>query len=456
MFSSQSSMHSSSSVVQVLSENIVMPATVAATHPRRCELSLWDVSMFSIHYIQKGHLFSLPTISQELDAVVNRLKSSLSVALSLFYPLAGRLAVELDGNGDGLYAHIDCNDQGAGFILAAAPDVAVADVLSEAQDVPGFVCDLFPCGGAVSYDGRLLPLVSVQVTTLDDGFFLGCAFNHAVGDGTSFWAFFNAWAKISRSSNNLPISLHPVLDRWSTEGVVPPIKLPFTEEAQFIERFSPPPLREKFFHFPGAIMAQLKSKANEETGLGKISSFQALSALMWRCITRVRHFHDDQEVGCRLAAENRQRLRPPLPAEYFGNSIYAIATVATAGELLGNNLGWAAGLLNKTVAAHNDVTIRDSVARWAKQPRIYRVSDFDRFTVMMGSSPRFDMYGCDFGWGKAKALRSGAANKFDGKVSAYPARNGAGGVDLEVCLLDKAMVELEADEEFVQFVGEAW
>ncbi|CAN8323632.1 unnamed protein product [Cochlearia groenlandica] len=47
-------------------------------------------------------------------------------------------------------------------------------------------------------------------------------------------------------------------------------------------------------------------------------------------------------------------------------------------------------------------------------------------SVMMGSSSRFNKYGCEFWMGKAITLRSGYAHKFDGKVSAYPGREGGG------------------------------
>ncbi|CAA7407581.1 unnamed protein product [Spirodela intermedia] len=456
-------MPSAKGVVQILFEGIVKPhqAAVAggeapADHPRRCELSLWDLSMFSVHYIQKGHLFSLPSGDPPVEVIVERLKSSLSIALWHFYPVAGRLATEMDADGRGMFVHIDCYDQGAGFLLAAAAGVTVADVLSPSEDVPSFVRDFFPLDGAVNYDGRSLPLLAVQLTKLEDGVFLGCSFNHAVGDGTSFWSFFNAWAEISRSKEDGRghLSKPPVLERWFADGRSP-IKMPFTHEDQFIERFSPPPLREKMFHFTGASLSQLKAGANEERGTDKISSFQALGALMWRCITRLRRFPDDQKVGCRLAAENRRRLRPQLPPAYFGNSIYAIPVTTTAGELLSNDLGWAAGMLNQAVASQTDGAIRGMVEKWMASPCVYPLSAFDRQSIMMGSSPQFDMYGCDFGWGKAAALRSGSANKFDGKISAYPGREGGGSVDLEVCLPPDVMSALESDEEFTRVLSPA-
>ncbi|MQM20249.1 hypothetical protein Taro_053267 [Colocasia esculenta] len=460
-------MPSTAPVIRVVSRCIVKPHPGAAgndgapvAHPRRCELSLWDLSMFSAHYIQKGHLFSLPSHSTpHIDNVLDRLKTSLSVAIWHFYPLAGRLATELDTDGEGMYVHIDCNDQGAEFTHAAADGVTVDDVLAPSDDVPGFVRRFFPLEGALNYDGLTLPLLAVQVTELADGIFLGCSFNHAVGDGTSFWNFFNAWAEIARSmedrSSPRRISRPPVHDRWFVDGKFP-IKLPFTQEGQFVERFTPPLLREKMFHFTAQSIAGLKARANAEGSTDKISSFQALSALMWRCITRLRRFPDEQRTSCRLAAENRGRLKPPLAPDYFGNSIYPIPTTTTAGELLAHDLGWAAVLLNQCVTSHTDAAIRGKIERWMASPVVYTLSaTFDRQSIMMGSSPRFDMYGCDFGWGRAVALRSGSANKFDGKVSAYPGREGGGSIDLEVCLPPEGMSALEADEEFIDAVSPA-
>ncbi|KAJ4748899.1 HXXXD-type acyl-transferase-like protein [Rhynchospora pubera] len=71
----------------------------------------------------------------------------------------------------------------------------------------------------------------------------------------------------------------------------------------------------------------------------------------------------------------------------------------------------------------------------------------------MSSSPRFDMYGCNFGWGKAMAARSSSSNKFDGNITAYPGWEGDGSVDLEVSLLAEYMSELEKDEEFLAVVS---
>ncbi|RZC80084.1 hypothetical protein C5167_042660 [Papaver somniferum] len=56
----------------------------------------------------------------------------------------------------------------------------------------------------------------------------------------------------------------------------------------------------------------------------------------------------------------------------------------------------------------------------------------DNATVLMGNSPRFEIYGCDFGLG-VTAARCGFANKFDGKVTSYRGLTGIGSVMLEPC-----------------------
>ena len=65
--------------------------------------------------------------------------------------------------------------------------------------------------------------------------------------------------------------------------------------------------------------------------------------------------------------------------------------------------------------------------------------------MVMASSPRFDVYGCDFGWGKPLALRTGRANKYDGKVSLFPSRDSGGGdIDVEVALAPEQDAEFWA------------
>ncbi|MFS7938788.1 putative transferase [Helianthus anomalus] len=97
-----------------------------------------------------------------------------------------------------------------------------------------------------------------------------------------------------------------------------------------------------------------------------------------------------------------------------------------------------------------NIAVKKFVDSWYRNPVLYQPNAlFHLNTTHIGSSPRFDMYGCEFGLGKAVAARSGFVNKADGKMTMYPGREGGGSMDVEVCLLPEYMMALECDEEFI-------
>ncbi|MFS7938795.1 putative transferase [Helianthus anomalus] len=117
---------------------------------------------------------------------------------------------------------------------------------------------------------------------------------------------------------------------------------------------------------------------------------------------------------------------------------------------MAHGLGWAALRLHEGVINHDDKAIKEKVESWIRSPVIDKLSQFvDPNLVHVGSSPRFDMYGCEFGLGKAVAARSGCTNKVDGKITMYPGREGGGSMGVEVCLLPEYMKNIECDEEFM-------
>ncbi|CAF2254730.1 unnamed protein product [Brassica napus] len=106
--------------------------------------------------------------------------------------------------------------------------------------------------------------------------------------------------------------------------------------------------------------------------------------------------------------------------------------MATAGDLLANDLRWSADQLHRNVVAHDDATVRRGIADWESNPRLFPLGNADGDSITMGSSPRFPMYDNDFGWGKPLAVRSGGANKFDGKISAFPGKEKLAGEERNV------------------------
>ncbi|XP_043691988.1 uncharacterized acetyltransferase At3g50280-like [Telopea speciosissima] len=430
-------------------------------------LNPWELTFLNARYIQMGLLFRKPPSTNTINTIIDNLKDSLSRTLVHFFPLAGRLVTHKQDNPPSYSISIDCkNNQlrgGVDFVHAVADHVTMADILSPIH-VPPIVRSFFLQREAINHDGHTLPLLAVQVTELVDGIFIACSFNHAVVDGSSLWHFLNSWAEICRFNQD-QISRSPVLTRsWVLDGTHGPvINLPFSHQDEFIFRKSLSPamtlLQDRFFHFSPQSIARLKAKANAEcntTSSTTISSFQAVSAFVWRCMTRVRcrHLPNHQKTSCRFSTNNRSRLNPPLSPDYFGSCVQAVIANTTVGELLSHGIGWGGWLLHEAVNGHTDSKVRESVEVWMKSPSINLIGNiFDPCGIIIGCSPRFDMYGCDFGWGKAEAIRSGIDNKRDGKVFSYPGRQGGGSVDFEVTLLPESMSALESDPEFMDAVS---
>ncbi|KAE9609356.1 hypothetical protein Lal_00020052 [Lupinus albus] len=445
--------------VRNVSECFIKPLYPLEESNQICYLSPQDIAMLSANYIQKGLLFNNPpALSQDqqgfvIQNLLDKLKHSLSLALNLFYPLSGRLVTQTTQDPPSYVVFVDCSSKspGARFIHATL-DMTISDILSPI-DVPPIVQSFFDHHKALNHDGHTMPLLSIKVTQLLDGVFIGCSMNHCIADGTSYWNFFNTWSKIFQDPH-VPISYQPIHNRWFPENCDPLINLPFRHHDEFISRFEAPKLRERIFHFTAESIAKLKAKANKEFNTNKISSFQSLSALVWRSVTRARSVPHDQVTSCKLSTNNRTRIEPPVAEEYFGNLIHLVIARTTARELLEHDLGWAAWKVHHAVANHNDSVVQQFMKDWVQSPFVYQPGKLtDPYTVLMGSSPRFNMYGNEFGMGKAVAVQSGYANKFDGKVTSYPGREGGGSIDLEVCLFPHTMSALESDEEFINAVS---
>ncbi|KAI7997588.1 putative acetyltransferase [Camellia lanceoleosa] len=257
--------------------------------------------------------------------------------------------------------------------------------------------------------------------------------NHAVVDGSCFWQFFNSWSEISRGSDK--ISRPPVLNRWFPIDDDCPIRIPFSSE-QISDTFVVPKVEEMVFHFTKEKIAKLKAKANAEMDTTTISSLQALLAHLWQSVVRCQNINDtNQEVKYVLLVSARPRLRPPLPEGYFGNTINAETLRATAEEVVGKGLGWVAWQMNKAIALQTNDGIRKLYEDWVKNPKLLTMSVMTNNTLTTSSSPRFNVYGNDFGWGKPVAVRSGSANKTDGKMTVFPGVE-EGSIDIEVPFFD--------------------
>ncbi|MBA0560873.1 hypothetical protein Golob_017747 [Gossypium lobatum] len=433
---------------------LISTSTVHAANGRassgRIELNTWDIRKLQIGYIQKGLLFPKPKLPLEYNSsgnmLIHHLKTSLSHTLHCFPLLAGRLATTQHED-DTISFFVDCNNAGVLFIHAAADGVTISDIIKPVY-VPSIVHSFFSLNGLHNYKGITHPLLGIQITDLADGIFIGCSINHVVADGASFWHFLNSWSEISKGS--IYLSKPPVFQRWFPDGMDIPIRIPQScvNVEQNNEVFILPPVRERIFHFSKENITKLKAKANAEMGTDKISSLQALLSHIWRSAIHNRSFDPDQETNYRFVVGARQRFQE-IPDNYFGNAILGTFVTMKAKELVEQGIGNSAWRMNRIIAATTGESFKKVFECWPASPSFVTLSNGE--ALITSSSPRFNMYGNDFGWGKPTAIRSGSSNKFDGVLTLYCGAE-EGSIDIEACFFPETLEAMANDQEFMHIV----
>ncbi|XP_021714389.1 uncharacterized acetyltransferase At3g50280-like [Chenopodium quinoa] len=353
------------------------PEIVSEALKKPYHLSPMDLDMLCYDHMQKGLMYTKPyNAGFQTEVFLQKLKLSLSLSLLHFYLLAGRFATQTLPDEHAYCIFLDCvNSPGTRFIHASL-DSTVSDILSCTDAHPIFR-SFFNLGDkAVNYDGHTNALLSLQVTELVDGLFIGFSISHSVGDGTSLIHYITTLSELKISVGNklqngeeltyATISRKPIFKPFFPDGYGPFLKLPYVEPSKFLAWKNPDPIREKIFHFSRVSMSRLKARANNNihhggTHKNEISTFQAMSGLIWRAITRARKLDPEMETNCSLTVNLRPRLIPPLPQEYFGNYFSRIKASCKVGELLNSDLGWGSLLLHASIKNMDDQAINESI-----------------------------------------------------------------------------------------------
>ncbi|EOA24054.1 hypothetical protein CARUB_v10017273mg [Capsella rubella] len=401
--------------ISVISSTMVRPEKVNKPGRAKIHLTPHDLELLYVFYPQRGLLFPKPDPDNH---IIPRLKASLVTALKIYFPLAGRLVKVNNHQDKTLSLYIDCDGSGAKFVHAKAKSVAVNDVLQSYGSVPDFISQFFPANDVVSRDALVSePLLAIQVTEMKDGVFISFGYNHLVADGSSFWSFFHTWSKICLNgsvSNIKPL----VLKDWFLDTIDYPVHIPVSEmETQpHCENST----KERIFHFSVKKISDLKAKANYEIGtmFPKISSLQAVMAYLWLPIISHSGLNREEVTQCKLAADMRQRLNPSLKKECFGNVIDVLEAL-----LLDHGLGWTALQISQTVRSKTDESYKTYANNWTRDviiPKLGVRSRLADHSLIVASSPRFDVYDNDFGWGKPIAARAGPGNGIGGMLVVFP------------------------------------
>lgn len=88
-------------------------------------------------------------------------------------------------------------------------------------------------------------------------------------------------------------------------------------------------------------------------------------------------------------------------------------------KILNLNSGWVALQMNKVISTQTHEEVMNFYQSWVKKSKMLKKSGVFANSLIASSSPRFNVYNNDFGWGRPVAVRSGAGNKHEGIITIF-------------------------------------
>ncbi|CAO2831255.1 unnamed protein product [Amaranthus hypochondriacus] len=343
--------------------------------------------------IRTIYCFKSKEKGNELAAQV--LKDALSKVLVHYYPLAGRLTISPQGK---LIVNCDGETDGAVFVEAEA-DCNMDEIGDSTKPDPVTLGKLvYEVPGVKSL--LQTPLLVVQVTKFKcGGFSLGCCVNHCMVDGIAAMEFVNAWGATARG---LALNTPPFLDRMILNARDPP-KVEFKhQEFDEIQDISgtntlyTEQMQYQSFSFDTNLLERLKAKAMEGGTLKTCTTFEALSAFVWRARSKALQMKHDQNTKLLFAVDGRLKFSPPLPKGYFGNGIKLTYSICRAGELIENNLSYGVELVQNAIKMVTNDFLRSSIDYFETKRTRPSLSS----TLLITTWSRLSFHTTDFGWGE--------------------------------------------------------
>ncbi|KAJ8747147.1 hypothetical protein K2173_001704 [Erythroxylum novogranatense] len=289
--------------VEVLCQDLVKPSFPTAQQSRYHQLSCIDQMMLTM-YMPWIFYYPASDNSTKKEETCERVKRSLSEALTMFYPVAGRFREN---------KYVDCNDEGVHFVEAKAK-CNIQDILQ----IPN------------SYDiNKLLPfdmdhvgdeVACVQVTHFDcGGMTIGFAMCHKMGDALSSIMFLQTWSAISRGEGSATIVPH-----FDSAKYFAPVNLPEFDRGYVYNRKN---FVTKRFVFDASSLSALRDRyvyrdnINEETI--RPTRVEALTAYTWSKIMTVTEIKGsrDKVITASHAVNLRPRMNLPFSEQQFGNLV---------------------------------------------------------------------------------------------------------------------------------------
>ncbi|KAK9104216.1 hypothetical protein Scep_021060 [Stephania cephalantha] len=378
--------------MEIVSIELIKPSKPTPPNLKTHKFSIIDQHIPHAH-LSVPFFYSYPLLPA--NNINHLIKSSLSNALTLFYPFAGRIKDDY---------HIDCNDDGAKFVHARVRHLSLSQALSPPN--PDQLIQLFPMEYTIG--GELL---GVQVSFFEcGGIAVGVYLSHKIADARSLCTFVLSWASIAKSGS-MSSELNP---RFDLASVFPPIEILPSSAAEYTEVPTEKTLN-RVFRFRASKIAELKAKGEGEDGDDRDPSrMMSVTAFLWSVFAAMgagNNNNNNTPRQCILSVPVNLRGRVPYLDEHsMGNIAVTPLTVPMAPPI-------DLSAMPELVKAIRDVVRRvdeGSLVKRRDGGEVVKImeaymecynkanccSEGELGLYDVSSWLRFPFYEADFGWGK--------------------------------------------------------
>ncbi|XP_061365986.1 phenolic glucoside malonyltransferase 1-like [Gastrolobium bilobum] len=346
-------------------------------------LTVFDMSWLRYHPLECVFFYSLNDSHSSdpsffFDKVVPRLKTSLSLTLQHFLPLAGNIVWPSDSEkpiikytpGEGVSMVIAESDADFNHIMDNSPH----EVVKSRSLVPH-----------LESSDSLASVISLQITLFpNSGFSIGISTHHAVLDGKSTTMFIKAWASLCQSCEESPSLVPELVPFYNREVIKDPSELSITSTNKAIQ------------------------------GVEK----------------------DKDKFAFSFGVDCRARLEPPIPENYFGNCVWGHFIDTQPKDYTKED-----GVIIVAKCIHNKIKSFDKGVFRGTGGVFSRVKALQsEGAELMGltGSNRFGDYRTDFGWGRPAKVEIISVDR--GLIfGLVESKDGKGGVEVGLVLNKNVM-----------------
>lgn len=408
--------------------------------------------------------------------VYSELRCGLSNALVEFPFLAGRI-VKHDAARDRIQINLSFDDG----VVFKYNDLTSSNIpsfldfhdLEQAHFPPSKLDPSLSPADQMLSTGSNYPALLVQANFIKGGLLLAICPHHSTSDAVGWTGFIKSWAKhTAAASTGSKIEPHQsleILDRSPLFQINNDIALEHYEKLVKVDDLTKNMTRKTtlsntvncFWYFSPERLRALKAASQTTSTAGsRISTNDALCALLWRHMTRARQLETSvyEITTFAIPCNIRERLSPKINPDYVGNAVVQAHSSYPIQELCStapNGLNLVASAIRKAIDRVDEPMVRNIYGIFDSLPTIGSV----RYNLDLSPGPDFfvttlvdyDWYSADWGnqMGRLVRLRYTFLYWVGGVVVQPRLRDG--GIEVFMVLEPEILERLRLDETSTMF-----